>query len=61
MQLEHQVRCYHFLIVKIIAESVSLIRCQNRIVKYYHHGEEQLTLKSNAYQYTQAEKRRLFL
>ena len=44
MQFKHQVRYYHFFIVKIIAESVGSLQMskQNRKVLYYH-DEEQLT------------------
>ena len=36
MQFRHQVKCYHFSIVKIIAERVSLIQMSNIIKKLFY-------------------------
>ena len=41
-QNTHQVRCYHFFIVEIIAKSVNLIQMSNRIENDYQHDGEQL-------------------
>ena len=42
-------RYYHFFRVETIAESVNLIRCQNRIENCYHHDGEQLGFYKKVY------------
>ena len=39
----HQVSCYHFFIVKIIAESVNLIQMSKSVENDYQHDGKQLS------------------